>query len=151
MWDKYLPEQLTALTNAMNPIACATPNIAVFVNAETVRESGLNLIKDVSSPEGYAIGLDLEYPDILLRVINVWGACLCDINETFIWGESQAIRPIEVPRHDTDLAAVRLKSINCGRLLRLLPSALIIIHNSKNRVGEPDGAVRFYDDIVWRV
>src|SRR5208337_1885348 len=76
---------------------------------------------------------------------------LRDIKEAFIGGECQAIRPIEVPRHDPDRAALRIEAINCRRLLRLLPSALVIVHDSINRVGEPDRAIGFHDDIVRRV
>src|SRR5262249_18506771 len=129
MRHKDFSKYFSTRTEAMDPIACARPDIPVFVHAETVGKSWLDLVKYVSALERRAILFDLENSDILFWIIGVRGTCFRDIEQVLIWRECQTIRAIEIIRNNADFAAFWFEAINGRRLLRLFPAAFVIVHN----------------------
>src|SRR5262249_20865053 len=112
MRHKDFSKQFAARTDAMDSVACARPDIPVFVHAETVRKAWLDLVKYVSALERRAILSYLENSNILFWIIIVRGTCFCDIEQVFIRRECQTIRTIEIIRNNADFAAFRFEPIN---------------------------------------
>lgn len=75
-----------------------------------------------------------------VRVSNIGGV--------FVWGEADAVGATEAVSHDTNVARRRIKAVHLLGKLGFGPEALLVAIDG---VGEPDGAIRVYDNVVWGV
>src|SRR5271154_4402240 len=57
----------------------------------------------------------------------------------------------EIPCHNTYVATFRIEAVNRGRPFGDLPTPFIIVRYSIERIGEPDRAVGFHDNVVRSV
>lgn len=71
-----------------------------------------------------------------------------DVDSILGGGEGDAVGATEAVSHDANVARRRVKAVHLLRKLGLGPEALLVAIDG---VGEPDGAVRVYDNIVWRI
>lgn len=74
--------------------------------------------------------------------------CVGDVGIVFGWGEADAIGATEAVSHDANVARRWVKAVHLLGKLGFGPEALLVAIDG---VGEPDGTVRVYDHVVWRV
>lgn len=147
MRDKDLAQQLSVGINAMNAVRRTSPDVAVFVNTETIRIARFDFVKILTSREA-SVGLDFEHADVLLRIVGRLIAGLRHIETLFVRRECQPIGSVKIRACHRDLRVGGVEAVESGRLLRDLAAPLIVGLNAVTRIGEPDCAVGFHRNIV---
>src|SRR5271170_5517345 len=132
----------------MDTVGRATPDVAVLVDAHAVAVARFNLVKNIAAGERGLIGPDIEDANVLARTVAGLVASLSYEEPALVGRKGEPIRSVEIVRHNPNVAAFGVEAVDCRRLFRGLPSAFIIVRYSVERVGEPDRAIRFHDDIV---
>ena len=126
MGYKNLAQQFPRRVNAVNPVRRAGPEIAIFVHGQAIGIAGLNLVKDRTAPQ-VAIRGYVKSANILLGIILGLITGFRNVKAILIGRKDQAVRTVKIIRDRSDAATRGIESIECRRLLRGLPLALIIV------------------------
>src|SRR6185437_7737570 len=94
-----LTEQFSLRADAMHPISCAGPNIAILIETKPVRKAGVDLVETIAAGEP-AVSRDVEPADVLACRWIELVAGLRDVKQSFVGGKRQSIRPIEIICHN---------------------------------------------------
>ena len=126
--------------------APAAPQIAVDVAPESVRRAVALAREKHAVVRQPAILRDVEGADSS-RARSGFD----DIENLFVRREGEAVRHVDVARHDSRDAARGIEPVEIRRQLRFGHVAFVIAADAEGRIGEPDRTVGLHDDVVGRI
>lgn len=127
--------------------APAAPEIARFVALHAVDGGVVQAFDVFAAFAQCAVVLDRDGPDQAVR----FGAAFDDVQGLFVRGEAQAVGTGEVVDHPGDFPALAVYAVDGVGLGRGDFVAFVVVAGLEGRVGEPDRAVAFADDVVGGV
>src|SRR6185312_13761932 len=126
----------------------AAPQIAVDIAAEAVGRALAEIGEIPAVLQLETVVGDVEHADRALRL----SARLDDVKARFARREAETVRPADIVGDDRHLAAAAVDAVDAGdRQLGLGAIAFVLAADPERRVGEPDRAVGFDDDVIRRI
>ena len=131
----------------MHAIARRGPQVAIGIGADAVRAAGCDGMEHLAPRQLCAI--DIKDADVL-RIGVEHPAGVGDIQAGFVGRKGQPVRTVKIAEHGIDPArGINPVDLTGQFLFGLEP--FVIGGDPVMGVGEPDRAVRFDDNVVWRV
>src|SRR5665213_2669962 len=125
---EYLPEQLPIGIDAMYAIGGTRPQVAILINAQSIRIPRFYLVKDLAALQR-SVRANVKGADVLFGSVARLIAGFGDIKSRLIRREGKPVGTVEVICRDTDRAAFRIEAVERGRLLRYLAPAFVVVLN----------------------
>lgn len=146
-------EAMAVRSNAVHAIACAAPDMALYIHADAIGVTRTHLVEQPRLAKAATTILHIENEDASFWIGIIRCPRIDHVQERFIRREGQTIgsNHLRWLGHRRQRAIVGIKTIDPGRLARTASPTLVVIDQSVERITEPDRSVPFHHHIVGGV